>query len=67
MSAGLTPLMEAVIRGRVEEGKVLLDKGANPNELSPDSRDTALTIASKNGHSAFCKLLLERLVAYIIV
>ena len=60
---GLTPLMEAASGGYAEVGKVLLDKGADPNASPvPSSRDTALTIAADKGHLRFCELILNRLV-----
>jgi len=58
---GLTPLMEAASGGYAEVGKVLLDKGADPNASPvPSSRDTALTIAADKGHLRFCELILAR-------
>lgn len=57
---GLTPLMEAASGGYAEVGKVLLDKGADPNAAPvPSSRDTALTIAADKGHIRFCELILS--------
>ncbi|XP_076823769.1 ankyrin repeat domain-containing protein 17-like isoform X2 [Clavelina lepadiformis] len=58
---GLTPLMEAASGGYAEVGRVLLDKGADPNAAPvPSSRDTALTIAADKGHYRFCELVLTR-------
>uniref|UniRef100_H2YLD4 Uncharacterized protein n=1 Tax=Ciona savignyi TaxID=51511 RepID=H2YLD4_CIOSA len=58
---GLTPLMEAASGGYAEVGRVLLDKGADPNAAPvPSSRDTALTIAADKGHYRFCELVLSR-------
>lgn len=58
---GLTPLMEAASGGYAEVGKVLLDKGSDPNAPPvPSSRDTALTIAADKGHLRFCELILSR-------
>ena len=58
---GLNPLMEAASEGDVEFGLKLLDHGADANATSANSsRDTALAIASANGHLEYVKLLLER-------
>lgn len=45
----------------LQVGKVLLDKGSDPNAPPvPSSKDTALTIAADKGHLRFCELVLSR-------
>jgi len=57
---GLTPLLLAVRDGRVETALVLLDAGADINQVSAGDRTSPLLMATINGHFDLAKTLLAR-------
>jgi len=57
--AGSTPLMFAA-QGDVKSARILLDAGANPNDIMPDTGQTALIIASTMGCTDVAEALLEK-------
>ncbi len=56
---GYTPLLFAARHGRVDNARLLLDAGADPNEAAPTG-ESALVIASFSDQGSVAKLLLER-------
>lgn len=54
---GWTPLHEASMLGNTEAVKVLLAKGANPNQRESVNGGTPLQVAAFNGHLEVVKLL----------
>jgi len=56
---GYTALLFAARQGDVDSARILLDKGASPNDTAPDGT-TALVVASHSGHPEVAALLLER-------
>jgi ankyrin repeat protein len=59
-SNGLTPLLWAAARGRVDETRLLLAAGANPNLAPPASKALPLLLAAYTGHLSVVQLLVER-------
>jgi uncharacterized protein len=57
---GLTPLMRAAARGDAAQVTALLDKGADPNAVTPAQRITALMCASYFGHTGVINVLMAR-------
>jgi len=57
---GLTPLMRAAARGDAAQVTALLDKGADPNAVTPAQRVTALMCASYFGHTGVIRTLVAR-------
>jgi len=57
---GLTPLLLAAREGHVEAVKVLLDAGADVNQVSAGDRTSPLLIATINGHFDLALMLLEK-------
>jgi len=57
---GLTPLMRAAARGDVAQVTALLDRGADPNAVTPAQRVTALMCAAYFGHAAVIKTLVAK-------
>lgn len=57
---GLTPLMRAAARGDAAQVTALLDKGADPNAVTPAQRITALMCASYFGHTGVITVLTAR-------
>lgn len=56
---GYTALLFAAQQGDLESARLLLDRGAAPDDTAPDGT-TALVVASHSGHRAVATLLLER-------
>ena len=56
---GYTALLFAAQQGDVALARILLDRGASPNDAAPDGT-TALVVASHSGHGALASLLLDR-------
>jgi ankyrin repeat protein len=56
MDDGATPLLNASFNGHVEAVRDLLFHGANPRAATTNG-DTALFLATVNGHKAVAKLL----------
>jgi len=56
---GFTALLFAARHGDLASARILLDRGALPNDTAPDGT-TALVVASHSGHGALAALLLER-------
>jgi ankyrin repeat protein len=55
---GYTVLMDASERGFIESARLLLERGADPNKVIPNSSpDTALTVAREFGHPDIVHLL----------
>jgi ankyrin repeat protein len=57
---GLTPLLLAAREGHVDAVKVLLDAGADVNQVSAGDRTSPLLIATINGHFDLALMLLEK-------
>jgi uncharacterized protein len=57
---GLTPLLLAAREGHVDAVKVLLDAGADVNQVSAGDRTSPLLIATINGHFDLALMLIER-------
>lgn len=57
---GLTPLMRAAARGDAAQVTALLDKGADPQAVTPAQRITALMCASYFGHAGVIAVLKAR-------
>jgi ankyrin repeat protein len=57
---GLTPLLLAAREGHVDAVKVLLDAGADVNQVSAGDRTSPLLIATINGHLDLALMLLEK-------
>src|SRR6185503_6145160 len=57
---GLTPLLLASREGYVEAVKVLLDAGADVNQVSAGDRTSPLLISTINGHFDLALMLLEK-------
>ena len=59
---GFTPLMFAAQQDDVESARILIDAGANPNEVRPKSGNsyTPLIIASAMGNAKVAELLLDK-------
>ncbi|MBI2185955.1 MAG: ankyrin repeat domain-containing protein [Acidobacteria bacterium] len=55
-----TALLFAAQQGDVESGRILLQAGADANDLRTRDRMTALMIAAASGHTPFATLLLGR-------
>lgn len=56
---GYTALLFAAREGDVASARILLDRGASPEDTAPDGT-TALVVASHSGHGALASLLLDR-------
>jgi len=56
---GATALMDACILGKVENARLLLDAGADPN-VQTEVGNSALSIATREDHEDLVRLLLER-------
>lgn len=56
---GFTALLFAARQGDVASARLLLDRGASPNDAAPDGT-TALVVASHSGHGALASLLLDK-------
>jgi ankyrin repeat protein len=59
MRGGSTPLLFAARSGDLESTKLLLAKGADPNDALPDGT-SALTLAAHSGHRDVALVLLEK-------
>jgi ankyrin repeat protein len=59
---GFTPLMFAAQQGDADTARILINAGANPNEVRPKSGNsyTPLIIASAMGHAKVVELLLDK-------
>jgi ankyrin repeat protein len=57
---GLTPILFATRQGHLDAVKVLLDAGADINQVSAGDRTTPLLMAVINGHYDLAKYLVER-------
>jgi ankyrin repeat protein len=57
---GMTPLLLATRDGHVEAVKVLLDAGADVNQVSAGDKTSPLLIATINGHFDLAMFLLEK-------
>src|SRR6185295_14224554 len=57
---GLTPLLLAAREGHLESVKVLLDAGADINQVSAGDRTSPVLIATINGHFDLARVLLEK-------
>ena len=57
---GLTPLLLATREGHMESVRVLLDAGADVNQVSAGDRTSPLLIATINGHFDLATFLLEK-------
>ena len=55
---GFTPLLFAAREGAVEVARVLLELGANPDDVAADGT-SALVLAAHSGQSAFARFLLD--------
>ena len=56
---GSTPLLFAARHGRIDSARLLLDAGADVNEVAPNG-ESALVLASFSGQGQFAAFLLER-------
>lgn len=56
---GMTPLTNAIIAKRPSTVELLLNNGANPNYILPDTGETPLIIASRNGSDKIVELLID--------
>lgn len=56
---GTTALHHCVIHDALEMARLLLERGANPNALIPDSRVSPLTIAALEQNLAMAELLMQ--------
>ena len=56
---GFTPLLFAAREGDIESAKLLLDAGADVNEMTPD-KTSALVIAAHSDHRPLVEYLLDR-------
>ncbi|MEW6322660.1 MAG: ankyrin repeat domain-containing protein [Acidobacteriota bacterium] len=57
---GLSPLLFAARQGHIDAARVLLDAGADVNQVSGGDQTSPLLIAIMNGHFDLAKLLIER-------
>jgi ankyrin repeat protein len=58
-AGGSTALLFAAGRGSIDSAKLLLEFGANVNDMGADG-NSALVVAAHSGHGAFATFLLER-------
>lgn len=56
---GMTPLTNAIITKRPSTVELLLNNGANPNFLLPDTGESPLIIASRYGNNKIVTLLID--------
>jgi len=56
---GMTPLMNAVYTNKTKIVKLLLENGASPNYILPETSESPIILAARNGNFDITKLLLE--------